>query len=375
MGNISKLPVGPIYSNRKIDRNGISGYPLVSVVIPVGGTRVNDKENLLNCVRSICKQTYPNMEIILVIDPSNTAVRSIPFPCPVTFVEYHRPVNGVGRDEKERYLWGWGHATGKIFALTGVSLTWETNVVETALEIMRKEHVEAIDGITKRQKGDNRFLALFQDDAIISEFPPYKNDFLLSSTTFSKDLRLPSMTSFFITKGLYKKIRSSIPRGLDNGWGDFNVARAIINAGEGIFCTNRLIAYRQHKLSLRLAKQFSSGLCAARFYLDFPENAYSKKRLRLTLLVAELMILFILAAIISFAVKPLLGIIGTLMAAFLVFILAGAYNVHKAKYLTASLFPPLTAVQIAFCTLGYLYECILSGNPDTEFLDFLHHTR
>jgi hypothetical protein len=323
----------------------------------------------------MCKQTYPNLEIILVIDPSNSVVRRIHFPCPVTFVEYHRPVNGVGRDEKERYLQGWDHASGQVLALTGVSLIWETNVVETALEIMQEEDVDAVDGITKRQKGDNRFLALFQDDAIISEFPPYKHDFLLTKKTFGEDLRLPCLTSFFMTKELYQRIRKDIPQGLDDGWGDFNVARSIISAGEAIYCTNRLIAHRTHTLSLRLGKQFTSGLCAARFYLDFPENAYSNKRLRLTLLVAELMILFTLAASVSVALSPLPGVIGTLTFVLLVFALAGAYNIHKAKYLTAGLFPPLAAVQIALCTLGYVYGCVLRGNPDTEFLDYLHHTR
>ena len=350
-------------------------FPLVSVIIPVGGTRVNDTQKLLDCVGSVFHQDYPNFEVILVIDSSNFTVRNLRFPCTVTFVEYNRPANGIGRDERERYLQGWDHAKGQILALTGVSLTWEPDVIETALEIIRNEHVEAVDGISKRKKGDNRFLTLFQDDAIISEFPPYKRDFILTKKTFAKDLRLPSLTSFFMTKELYQRIRRAIPQGLDNGWGDFIMARSIIDAGEAIFCTNRLIAHRTHALSLRLGKQFASGLSASKFYLDFPENAYSKKRLRLTLLVAELMILFTLAASISIALSPLLGVIGTILAVLLIFLIVGVYNAHKAKYSIAFLFPPLVAIQIAICTLGYLYECVLNGNPDTEFLNFLHDSR
>jgi len=350
-------------------------FPLVSVIIPVGGTRVNDTQKLLDCVSSVCHQGYPNLEVILVIDPSNSTVRNMRFPCPVTFVEYHRPPNGIGRDEKERYLLGWDHAKGQILAITGVCLTWEPDVVETALEIIRNEHVEAVDGISKRQKGDKRFLALFQDDALISEFPPYKRDFALTKKTFAKDLRLPCLTSFFMTKELYQRIRENIPRGLDDGWADFNVARSIIDSGEAIFCTNRMVVHRAHKLSLRPGKQFASGLSAARFCCDFPNNAYSQKRLRLTTLVAESVILFLLAASMLIALSPLHGTIITLAAALLVFGLAGAYNALKAKYLMAVLFPPLSAVQVIIYTLGYLYGCICECNPDPELLDFLHKSR
>ena len=348
--------------------------PLVSVVIPVGGTRAKDTSRLIDCVVAICRQTYRNIEVILVIDP-NSAVRELVFPCPVVFVEYNRPENGVGRDEKERYMMGWDHAKGKVLALTGVSLVWKPDMVETALNLMSEKRVEAVDGITRRIQGDKRFLALFQDDALMTEFPPYKRDFILTRDSFARDLRLPCMTSFFMTRKFYGKVRPAIPQGLDDGWGDFRVVWSMIQSGQAIFCSNSLIAHRTHQLSLRLGKHFASGLSAANFYAEFPENSYAKKRLRLTVLVVDLLLIFLLVFSMLIAISPFIGISLAILAVFLVFALTGALNAFKSRHLIACFFPPLVALQIALCTCGFLYGGISRFEPDPEFLEHLHHTR
>lgn len=352
-------------------------YPLVSVAIPVGGNRTKSLDRLEACVSSICGQDYPNIEVIVVVDPENREVRNLAFSRPVRFVEYVRPPNATGRDANARRQLGVDNAQGEILGLTNVCSVWKPELVSTALKIMEKEKVQALDGVSRRMPKDEKsFLGMFQDKALVTEWSRYKHSFLLTKSTFAQDLRLPNLHSFFMTREFYGQ-HGHFPL-TDNcwGWDDFLTARAMVDSGGAIFCTNDLIAYRNQHLSLRLSKQFSSGMSAAEFYVEFPDNPYARRRLRLTVIIAVLALAFLLAtAILMATTHPTYGFgvaFGVLLG---LFALSGTYNAFKAKYWLGFLFPSLTALQVMIWMFGYLYGAMNDLNSDQEFLRWLFQKR
>lgn len=353
--------------------------PKVSVVIPVGGNRTKDIEKLHVCVRSIAEQDYQRkkLEIILVIDEDNQSVIEHDFGFPVRLVRFVRDPNAFGRDTNARAVAGWDAATGSVLAFTGVSIVWPRDLIKTALSIMYEQKVYAVDGITRVMPNHaESLLGMFQDQALITEFPLYKKDFLLTEETLGQDNRLPSMTSFFITRWWYESVRSAIPQYSESGWEDFDMARAIVERGGSIYCTNRLVAYRNHKLSLRLGKQFLSGISCAKFFENNPQNSYARRRVNQALLVALMTMMAVLVGIcFSVAVFPLLSFVIDAVLFGLLMVAVGLLNAKKINNRKAMLFPPLMVIQVLVWILGFVYGGIKGSDCDQEWLQILHQSR
>ncbi len=232
-----------------------------------------------------------------------------------------------------------------------------------------------MDGVSRRMPRDERsFLGLFQDEALITEFAHYKRDFLLTKGTFGQDLHLPNFHSFFMTRQFYKQYGHIPPSRHD--WDDFNAVKAMVDSGASIFCTNRLVSFRNNHLNLRFAKQFVSGLAGAEFCIHNPDNPYARKRLRLTMIVAVLIGIYVFStAILMAIVSPLLGFTIALAPVCTLFVLLGIYNAIKTKYWLGFLFPPLTALQVILVTTGFIYGGIDGLDTDPELLDWLHKKR
>ncbi|OGD79737.1 hypothetical protein A2368_03930 [Candidatus Collierbacteria bacterium RIFOXYB1_FULL_49_13] len=351
--------------------------PMVSVVIPVGGNRSNHLDKMDRCIESIMMQGYPNLEIILVIDPDNFAVLDHEFVYPVRLIAFERDSRAVGRDTIARAVAGWDVAHGEILGLTGVSLVWREDLLDRAMGMLLERGVAAVDGVTRRlPDGDRRFMAMFQDEAFITEFPLYKKDFRLCGETFAMDSRLPTLTSFLMTRKLYGRIRDKLPKYADDGWEDFDVARAIVDAGEAINCSNLLVAYRNHLPSLRLSKQFLSGMSCATFYQRYPDNSYAQRRLSTALKVSVMMMVMLLVGV---GITAVAVSTDSVLMLFLVIIAGcvalGLLNSVKAKHWYGMFFPPLMFMQIAAWMAGFFYAGLNQGEFDSDFVRWLHSRR
>jgi|GEM_PF-2830348 len=354
-----------------------SRLPLVSVVIPVGGNRTHAVRSLFACVEAILGQGYPNVEVLLIIDPENVAVRDMCFSHPdqVRLVPYQRPPGSVGRDTILRFTHGWDCANGQILASTGVSLVWSPGTIHTAMLLMRETGVQAVDGILRRLPGAHDIVSAFQDDGLFGEFRQYKHDHILTGATLGNDSRLPTLSSFFMTRGFYDRVRLHLPTHFGDGWDDYNLVCGMIEAGGEILCTNQLIAYRTHKPSLRLSKQFSSGVAGAAFLLNHWTNPYARKRLHLAILAWLGTLIPLLCLVAGLAsnprtVAPLSALTGSLLV-----VLMGVYNAVKVRDARALVFPPVTALQIAIWVVGYVYTLANDGNVDKDLMRWLHAHR
>jgi len=317
------------------------------------------------------------MEVILVVDPNNTKIKLLrqAFPKNVMFLDFTRPPGLNGRDTRARWKFGWEHATGDILAATGVLIQWKSSNASTAVELMRTQGVEAVDGIVRRAPDDDSFIGLFRERAFISEFPSFRKDILLTPETMADSSRLPTFVSFFMTHAYFKRAKDSLPTRSDSdGWDDFYTSYSMIHAGGGIYCTNRLVAYMQHGASLRMWKQFASGVSGMRYCLDHPGDKYARKREAQTVLVATVLMLATLSAAVLTAIYGLLGFGLCLYALLVGFVLTGFVNIVTARNWRAFFFPPLTFVQVSIWAFGALYASISDG-LDEEFLAIFRRKR
>ena len=352
----------------------LSDLPSISVVIPIGGNRAKNGDRLIRCVNSIFRQDYRgDVEVMLVVDSDNEAVRTLDFLRPVSYAEFVRPSGFVGRDAIARRKLGWERAKGQILAATATLIEWERSNASTAVEIMRTQGVEAVEGIVRRSPGDKSFIGLFRDEALITEFPALRRDFLLTPDTMAESSRLPSLVTFFMTRGFFDRVKDSLPVRSNSDWDDFSTATAMVEAGGAIYCTNRVVAYLLHGSTLRIHKQFASGVSAMGYCLDYP-GKYATMRLTQTILVAMALMSACLSAAALTALYGLIGVGVCLLALVSGFVLAGVVNVLKAKDWRAFFFPPLTFIQVFVWTCGALYASI-TDNPDEAFLDVFRRKR
>jgi hypothetical protein len=351
-----------------------SGLPSISVVIPIGGNRTNDSDRLIRCVNSIFSQDYRGeFEVVLVVDSGNEAVRKLEFLRPVSFVEFVRPSDFVGRDAIARRKLGWERAKGQVLAATGTLIEWERSNASIAVEIMRTRGVEAVEGIVRRSPRDKSFIGLFRDEALITEFPAYRRDFLLTPDTMAESSRLPSMVTFFMTRGFFDRVKGSLPVSSNSDWDDFCIATAMVEAGGTVYCTNRVVGYLLHGSTLRVHKQFASGVSAMGYCLDYP-GKYATKRLVQTILAATAFMLVCWSAAALIALDGLVGVGLCLFALVTGFVVAGVVNLIRAQDSRAFFFPPLTFIQVFVWTCGALYASI-TDNPDQNFLAVFRRKR
>lgn len=352
-----------------------SDLPSISVVMAVGGNRADSCGEIVRGVRSILNQDYEGeLEVILVVDPDNSTIRQCSLPNSVRFLNFTRPPGLKGRDANARWKFGWDHARGQILASTGAFLEWKGSNASIAVEIMRTQGVEAVDGIVRRSPGDTSFIGLFRDEALISEFAPFRKDIRLTPDTMAACSRLPTYVTFFMTRSFFNRVKDSllVESSSDSVWGgtcwdDFCTASAMVKAGGEIYCTNRLVAYLLHGSTFRIHKQFSSGVSGARYCWDHPGDRYARRRLTQTILVATALMFASLSTAALTARHGLIGLGFCVLVLVIGFLLAGIVNSVKAKDWRAFFFPPLTFVQVLVWTCGALYASI-TDKPDEEFL-------
>lgn len=283
-------------------------------------------------------------------------------------------VSGHGRDTIIRAKYGWQHATGDLLGLSGVSLIWSPNVISTALKLILSHDIQAVDGITRHLPGDNHFLAVFQDKALVTEFPVYKSDIILDLDSFATTNRLPTLTSFFMTAHFFARYSSSFPDQPQDGWEDFDAVRRLVESGGKILLSNQLVAYRNHRLTLRLGKQFSSGCSAANYLFDHPQDPYAQSRLSKTVLIGLFALgTFLLWMIFAALYGLIYGLMATVTLVILVCLPLGLLNAITARDIRGLLFPPLMIFQIVVWVLGFFYE--IFDRKDTNFLAWIHAIR
>jgi len=343
---------------------------MVSVVIPVGGSRVKDVEKLTACVESIANQDYlGEIEILLVVDPDNKTIKDLTFPGNVRFVDFHRLTVDKNRDTNARRKKGLMQAKGEILGVTGVSMVFPKDTVAKAIALMNAWGVEAVDGVSVKMPDDNSFFALFQDNALITEFPKYHKTFVLSRETMGEDQRMPCMTSFFIKRSAFDRVKSLIPVTSYAGWDDYNMARAIVEDGNvPILCANELVSYRNHRVTLRLGKQFTSGVSGMQFYLQNRDNPYAQKRMKQAMIVASLACFLFLAVAIGFAVYGPLSLLAWAGVGVVGLAGIGFLNYLKARFWQAFFFPPFMVIQVLLWVAGFLYTGIAEMQPDGDLI-------
>lgn len=350
-------------------------WPSISVVIPVGGNRTGALERIRGCVESVLAQDYPGrLEAILVVD-AGSPLADLRFSRPVRIVEYVRPASLEGRDARFRWAAGWRAADTELLASTGTSLVWAPDVARTAVERMRAAEAEAIDGIVRRRPDDRRFVSAFRDEALVTEFPRYGGDGFLSTETFATARRLPTFASFFMTRDYFLRALPAIPSARSDGWEDFGLARAMVEAAGPIWCTDDLVAHADLGGSFRFGKQFTSGIACVQFARLDPANGYARRRLRRAYQAAlgavgtgYLASLFV--AFEGLAALALLGLLGAVAIAVLAVV-----NVARTHDPRALLFPPITLLQILLWVAGALYAQITEETERKELVAWAHRLR
>lgn len=356
----------------RLSSTPVASDPLISIVIPVGGNRSSDIYRLTQCLMALSAQTYHCLEVILVIESDNDAVKKLSLPDNVCLVDFCRPPEFQGRDTVSRLRCGWAAAHGGILAATNVTIIWPPNLVAKALALLNQGH-QAVDGITRRVPEDRSFIGLFQDHALLTEFPLYRRDHALTSTTFNSDMRLPTLTSFFMTRQFYEQVCPALDLPPEPGWEDFNLVRSMVEAGGEIYCTNSLISYRNHQPRLRLGKQFTAGIGGANFWINHPDNPYAKLRLRMALVSGLALTMGFLTLTISLPLNPQLTLI-FIAAATLLLALAGIYNARSSHLYQAILFPPITALQVILWLAGFVYA-LTSDEVDPQLVAWVEARR
>lgn len=129
----------------------IMNNPLVSIVIPT----YNDEKYISRCLDSIEKQTYPNYEVIVVLDGSTDGTKAIAesFLTKVDNISVvYQENSGAGKARNN----GIKHSKGEYICFVDADDWLEPNALEILLDIEKKTNADYIvaNAITVEQRGD-----------------------------------------------------------------------------------------------------------------------------------------------------------------------------------------------------------------------------
>jgi cellulose synthase/poly-beta-1,6-N-acetylglucosamine synthase-like glycosyltransferase len=136
-----------------------SSRPMVTCLVAV----FNDETIIGQCLRSVCAQTYPNLEVIVVNDASTDgtqrALDDLARELPIRVIELKQNVG-----KKAALVRGASLAQGQIFAFTDSDSTWDPSALDhivTALEA--DPALGAVSGHCRALNPDATFLTRIQD--------------------------------------------------------------------------------------------------------------------------------------------------------------------------------------------------------------------
>lgn len=138
---------------------GLATWPMVSCIIAV----YNEQALVARCVESVAKQTYPNMEVIIIDDASTdgtlSILRELAHEYPVTLIEL-----SVNCGKKGALSAGVLRARGSILAFADSDTVWALDAVEMAVPIfVGNRDVGAVSGHCRALNGDRNILTKIQD--------------------------------------------------------------------------------------------------------------------------------------------------------------------------------------------------------------------
>ena len=133
---------------------------LVSVVVP----SYNRANYLENCIKSILKQTYANIEVIIVDDGSTDNTGDIVRSFSDERIKYVKQSNNGACSARNN---GIDHAKGNLIAFNDSDDIWKEDKVEKQLDfIMSNNYDMVFCGMTRIQGGVSRY------------FPPYRDTYV-----------------------------------------------------------------------------------------------------------------------------------------------------------------------------------------------------
>ena len=370
-------------------------YPDVGVVIPFGGNRAKNGETLYKTIVNILNQNYEGKITVYVVADLYSNVASAvlgqvlssseydrQYGRLVKLVDFVRPKNVVGRDTISRYFAGWKEACldgNEILSVTGTSIIFPYRVVDYAVSLIKSIGKSgAIDGVTRRPQNDNCFVSLFQDNALIREFPDYDYEGLVLTTgNFGKTKHIPTLTSFFMTVDFYDQHVMPLKNIFNgtNGLDDFTFVYHVLENGGKIHCFNSLFTYRGHKVGFRWLKHFTSGFATYEFFNKNPETSYAKVRSKqaivfLTALLINIALFLIFMISGSWVLFLATAGINTMSLLFL-----GLINFVKTKLWQAFLFPLPMLLLVAVWVFGFYYAHTTGAKKESKLLQYAHMYR
>ncbi|KNY26829.1 glycosyltransferase family 2 protein [Pseudobacteroides cellulosolvens] len=228
---------------------------MVSVIVPV----YNVEKYIENCINSLIKQTYKNIEIILVDDGSTDKSGSIcdNF-CAIDnrIKVIHTQNKGVSAARNK----GIEVSTGCFIQFVDSDDTIDENMTKRLVQLMGKNIDLVICGYRIKQiRGKNRFLSKEIQPIFWGQFT--KDDFVNNFGKFLNNLIVNSPVNKLYSASLIKGYRLSFPENISIGE-DLIFNLEVINKSSRIYITKEVyynyINHNQSSLMLNYKKDFFS---------------------------------------------------------------------------------------------------------------------
>jgi cellulose synthase/poly-beta-1,6-N-acetylglucosamine synthase-like glycosyltransferase len=146
---------GVVGAGARVDRS----RPLVSCLVAI----YNDEAIVGECLRSMCNQTYPNIEVIAVNDASTDGTQRL-----LNELAAHLPIrvielkDNVGK--KAALVRGASYARGEFFAFTDSDSTWDPFAIDRVVTAMEADpHIGAMSGHCRARNASETFMTRVQD--------------------------------------------------------------------------------------------------------------------------------------------------------------------------------------------------------------------
>jgi len=190
----------------KSEENKDKELPLVSIII-----YMSSKEALFKNIREFTRQTYDNVEIIIVANESSKKAKKLlsnvlqnyPKKGRIKIVEFERNFdsNVEPAGKNEAFLFGARHANGDYFLFADEKTFWNNTFVEGAVTMLEEEEADLAtsDCAILWKNGDCYLHSLKLD--VNKDVTPF-NQFMLSSGML---YGLSSMSNKFIRRDLWKR--------------------------------------------------------------------------------------------------------------------------------------------------------------------------
>lgn len=284
----------------------------------------------------------------------------------LTIVEIDVPADWEGRNTNLKR-----NAGGVVAAIFGAEFLFYTDAKiardeewhADGLHLMKKHDVFAVAGVMEgTDESRETFWGRFADDALVRRNPRFGDGYILTDKNFGNGESLPITATFamsvveFVHMGGFD-IRFTV------SYEDYSGAwRLVLNGGK-ILCTGKWVVWHKHRQGLSNVRleYIRSGGGAAMLYYLYPECPFAQRRVRQVLIVVTGIFVAFLSLLMPLIFGQLEMLAGFAIMGTALYGIAGVFNVAKADYAKAFVFPMLTGIFMVSFTYGFMIQLMRRG--------------